>query len=65
MTLVGWVVAAVFLIVIMLFVLVLCALRQRRDVRAGLRIPGAVALFFEAKDRADDPRPATKPGELR
>ncbi len=42
--------------------IVVYALHQRREVKAGLKIPGA-AFFFEATGRGDDP--ARKPDGLK
>jgi hypothetical protein len=49
-----------FGVVILLFTgIILYALYQRRDVKAGLKIPFAT-FFFEAKDRGDDPESLKK-----
>jgi hypothetical protein len=49
MALAGW---AVVLIIVLFGVIVLRALNQRRNVKAGLKIPFAT-FFFEASDQGD------------
>ncbi len=55
MALVGLVVA----VIVLFAAIVLYALHQKREVKAGLKIPFAT-FFFEAKGHGDDPQPAKK-----
>jgi hypothetical protein len=43
-----------FIVVLIFAAIIVYALYQRREVRAGLKIPGA-SFFFEAKGSADEP----------
>ncbi len=56
MALVGYLVVAT---IVLFAAIVLYALYQRREVKAGLKIPFAT-FFFEAKDREHNPQTAKK-----
>ena len=57
MALIGWLVAVPILLFAGLFIYVL---HQRRDVKAGLKIPFVATFFFEVKDRGNDPESLKK-----